>query len=103
MITHAGVPVERVQQEVKREFQSRCRGCGRFIRGLDLGDMSYNARIIEGVGADAITGLVEHSKPDLLVIGTRGLSGVRRLFLGSVAQELMGSVEIDLLAVSPQA
>ena len=102
MVTHARIPVERVQQEVEREFQSRCCGCGRFIRGLDLGDLNYNARIIEGVGTDAITGLVEQAKPDRLVIGTRGLSGVRRLFLGSVAQELMGSVEIDVLAVSPQ-
>ena len=41
--------------------------------------------------------------PDPLAIGTRGLSGIRRLFLGSVAQKLMGSVEIDVLAVPPQA
>jgi universal stress protein E len=54
-----------------------------------------------GVGADAIAGLVEQAKPDLLVIGTRGLSGVKRLFLGSVAQELMGSLEVDIHAVPP--
>ena len=58
--------------------------------------------IIEGVGADAIAGFVQQAKPDLLVIGTRGLSGIKRLFLGSVAQDLMGSVEIDVLAVPPQ-
>ena len=103
MMTHAGIPVERVHQEAEREFQSTRRELGRFIQGLDLGDLNYNARIIEGVGAVAISGLVEQAKPDLLVIGTRGLSGIRRLFLGSVAQELMGSVEIDVLAVPPQA
>ena len=103
MMTHAGIPAERVHQEAEREFQSTRRELGRFIQGLDLGDMNYSARIIEGVGADAISGLVEQAKPDLLVIGTRGLSGIRRLFLGSVAQELMGSVEIDVLAVPPQA
>jgi len=103
MMTHAGIPVERVHEEAEREFQSTRRDLGRFIQGLDLGDLNYNARIIEGVGADAIAGLVEQAKPDLLVIGTRGLSGVRRLFLGSVAQELMGSLEIDILAVPPQA
>lgn len=103
MMTHAGIPAERVHEEAEREFQSTRRELGRFIQGLNLGDLSYNARIIEGVGADAIAGLVEQAKPDLLVIGTRGLSGVRRLFLGSVAQELMGSLEIDILAVPPQA
>ncbi|WFE77189.1 universal stress protein [Roseinatronobacter sp. S2] len=103
MMTHAGIPVERVHEEAEREFQSTRRDLGRFIQGLDLGDLNYNARIIEGVGADAIAGLVEQAKPGLLVIGTRGLSGVKRLFLGSVAQDLMGSLEIDVLAVPPQA
>ena len=103
MMTHAGIPVERVHEEAEREFQSSRRDLGRFIQGLDLGDLNYNARIIEGVGADAIAGRVEQAKPDLLVIGTRGLSGVKRLFLGSVAQDLMGSLEIDVLAVPPQA
>lgn len=103
MMTHAGIPAARVHEEAEREFQSTRRELGRFIQSLDLGDLSYNARIIEGVGADAIAGLVEQAKPDILVIGTRGLSGVRRLFLGSVAQELMGSLEIDVLAVPPQA
>jgi len=103
MMTHAGIPAERVHEEAEREFQSTRRELGRFIQGLNLGDLSYNARIIEGVGADAIAGLVEQAKPDLLVIGTRGLSGVKRLFLGSVAQDLMGSLEIDVLAVPPQA
>lgn len=102
MMTHAGIPAERVHQEAEREFQSTRRELGKFIQGLDLGDLSYSARIIEGVGADAIAGLVEQAKPDLLVIGTRGLSGLKRLFLGSVAQELMGSLEIDVLAVPPQ-
>lgn len=103
MMTHAGIPAERVHQEAEREFQSTRRELGQFIQGLDLGELNYNARIIEGVGADAISGLVEQARPDLLVIGTRGLSGIRRLFLGSVAQELMGSVEIDVLAVPQQA
>ena len=103
MMTHAGIPVDRVHEEAEREFQSTRRDLGCFIHGLDLGDLNYNARIIEGVGADAIAGLVEQAKPDLLVIGTRGLSGVKRLFLGSVAQDLMGSLEIDVLAVPPQA
>lgn len=103
MMTHAGIPAERVHQEAEREFQSTRRELGQFIQRLDLGELNCNARIIEGVGADAIAGLVGQAKPDLLVIGTRGLSGIRRLFLGSVAQELMGSVEIDVLAVPPRA
>ena len=103
MMTYSGIPAERVHEEAEREFQSTRRELGGFIQRLDLGDLSYNARIIEGVGAGALAGLVEQARPDLLVLGTRGLSGVKRLFLGSVAQELMGSLEVDILAVPPQA
>jgi nucleotide-binding universal stress UspA family protein len=103
MMTHAGIPADRVHEEAERDFESARRALARFILDLDLGDLNYNARIIEGVGADAIAGFVSQAKPDLLVIGTRGLSGVKRLFLGSVAQDLMGSLEIDILAVPPKA
>ena len=102
MMNYAGIPGERVHEEAQREFQSTRRELGRFIQALNLGDLNYNARIIEGVGADAIAGFVEQARPDLLVIGTRGLSGVRRLFLGSVAQDLMGNLETDVLAVPPR-
>ena len=103
MMTHAGIPAERVHEEAEREFQSTRRDLGRFLQSLRLDDLDHSARIIEGVGADAIAGLVEQAGADLLVIGTRGLSGVKRLFLGSVAQDLLGSVETDVLAVPPQA
>lgn len=103
MMIHAGIPAERIHEEAEREFQSTRGELGRFIEGLNLRGLKYNTRIIEGVGADAIIECVEQAKPDLLVIGTRGLSGVKRLFLGSVAQQLMGGVEVDVLAVPPQA
>lgn len=101
-MTRAGIPVEHTREEAEREFRTMRHELGRFVERLDLGDLNYGARIIEGIAADAIIGLVEQARPDLLVIGTRGLSGVKRLFLGSVAQELMGSVEVDVLAVPPQ-
>lgn len=103
MMIYAGITQDRVAEEAEREFQNTRRDVARFIQDLGLGDLSYNARIVEGLGAGALAGIVEQAKPDLLVIGTRGLSGVKRLFLGSVAQELMSSLEIDILAVPPAA
>jgi universal stress protein E len=103
MMAHAGISADRIHAEAEREFEAARREVARFIHGLDLGGLNYTARLIEGVSADAIAGFVEQALPDLLVIGTRGLSGVKRMFLGSVAQELMGSLEIDMLAVPPQA
>ncbi|MDD3764874.1 MAG: universal stress protein [Nevskiales bacterium] len=39
---------------------------------------------------------------DLLVIGTRGHSGMSKLFLGSVAEETLASAAVDVLAVPPR-
>lgn len=74
----------------------------RFIQELGLESVRCSVRLVAGPPAQAIAGAVEDAKPDLLVLGTRGLSRVKRLFLGSVAQELMGGLEIDVLAVPPE-
>lgn len=103
MMIYARAPENRVQEEADREFRTIRREFAGFVQGLGLEDLDYSMRIVEGLGAEAIAGVVKQAKPDLLVIGTRGLSGMKRLFLGSVAQELMGSLEVDILAVPPKA
>lgn len=103
MMTYAGLPEKRVEEEADHDFRATCSEVARFIQGWGLDELRYSARIVEGLGAAAIGGVVDQGKSDLLVIGTRGLSGVKRLFLGSVAQELMSSLEIDILAVPPKA
>lgn len=103
MMTYAGVAEKRIKEEAAREFQTTRQELARFIEGLGLSGVPHRTRIVEGLGASALAGVVEQGKADLLVIGTRGLSGVKRLFLGSVAQDLMSSLEIDVLAVPPLA
>jgi Universal stress protein family len=39
--------------------------------------------------------------PDLVVIGTQGRSGVAKMLLGSVAEKVLRSFNIDILAVPP--
>lgn len=103
MMTYAGITSDRVSVEAEREFQTARRDVARFVHDLGIGDPPCHARLLEGLGASAITGFVAQARPHLLVIGTRGLSGTKRLLLGSIAQELMGSLSVDILAVPPPA
>jgi nucleotide-binding universal stress UspA family protein len=100
---HAGIPPERLQDEAKREFQATRRDLARVLQALGFGDVSHGARLVQGMGAVASAGRVALPRPDLLALGTRGLSGVRRLVLGSETQERLDSLDADMLAVPPKA
>jgi nucleotide-binding universal stress UspA family protein len=45
---------------------------------------------------------VRKADSDLLVLGTRGLSGITQLFLGTVAGDVLRSVACDVLVVPPR-
>lgn len=102
MMIDAGLSPLHVIAADEPDFQDQRRAVDQFLKEFDLNDISDRVSLIEGTSALAITALVDRARPDLLVVGTRGRSGVERLLLGSIVQELMGSIEIDILAVPPK-
>ncbi|MDO9125915.1 MAG: universal stress protein, partial [Parvibaculum sp.] len=54
----------------------------------------------EGAAIDVIKANVAKMKPELIVLGTRGQSGLKRVLIGSVANAVLRDVECDLLAVA---
>lgn len=52
---------------------------------------------------EAILDRVEETKPDLIVMGTHGRSGVKKLFLGSVAANVVRRASCDVMTVRPDA
>jgi universal stress protein E len=63
----------------------------------------YRVVIVERQPAAAILSVVDRVKPDLVVLGTRGHGRVRRALLGSVANEVLGAVQTDVLLVPERA
>lgn len=55
--------------------------------------------VIEGYPADAIIDVAKEHSADLIVTGSHGRSGVRRLLLGSVADLVVRSAHIPVLIV----
>ena len=65
----------------------------------DLG-IPVEAKLLEGqVAHREIIREAETSKADLIVIGSHGRTGLKRLFLGSVAQSVLGEAHIPVLVV----
>ncbi len=72
------------------EVSERVRGAG--LRG--------SANLREGPCAAEITRCAELHGSDLVVLGTRGHSGLRRAFLGSVAEHVLRSASCSVLTVT---
>lgn len=66
-----------------------------------LDGIEYRCWNLEGEVDEVFEEFVQKHRIDLLVLGTRGRSGVRKLFLGSTAQEILRSVSCPLLSVGP--
>lgn len=55
----------------------------------------------QGSVRQVIRDQVEHLRPDVLIVGTHGRSGITRAVLGSVAEDLLSQPPCDVLAVPP--
>ena len=64
-------------------------------------NVPYDVRVIAGHPLDAITEAARESGANLVVMGTHGRSGIRRLFLGSVTEAVMRIATVPVIAVNP--
>jgi len=101
MMIYANIEREKIEEHVALEASETRRQLTDFITSLQLGELSYDLRLVEGQTLHAIQDVVDKERPDLLVIGTRGLSGAKRILLGSVADAVLRKIECDILAVPP--
>ena len=60
-------------------------------------------RVVAGAASHAIVAVCEELQPDLLVVGTRGLTGIRRVLLGSVAEAVAHRAPCSVLIVREPA
>ena len=67
---------------------------------LDRIQGRWSLRVEEGGAMEVISSLVSELKPDLLVMGTNGRSGLLKVLIGSVTEEALRSLNVDILAVS---
>ncbi len=72
-----------------------------FLRQEEPGVQDWVLWVRDGKPFEVISQAVKEIEPDLLLMGTQGRSGIAKLLLGSVAEEVLRSVEVDVLVVPP--
>lgn len=86
------------QEEVAEIAAARAELQG-FLRDQDLGEIDVDEVVVPGAPSLALLRAVTMLGPDLVVLGTRGRSEIRRLVMGSVAEALLAKLETDVLVV----
>ncbi|MET4702519.1 universal stress protein E [Constrictibacter sp. MBR-5] len=99
MLIYANVARDKVKEHVAHEMAEARRNVTSFLANLGLGTPAMRIALEEGPPFLSIKKRVDKEKPDLLIIGTRGLTGAARFLLGSVAEAVLRDIECDVLAV----
>lgn len=68
-------------------------------RERDRGTTPVNASLLEGDVADALVSEIERTEIDLVVMATHARGGLKRLWLGSTAEDLIRSAHLPILLV----
>src|SRR5690606_37441040 len=96
----AGVPAQTLREAISEAAASARTELQAFVAALDLRSVDTTIRLWEGPPVRSILDAVDTLHPDLVVIGTRGQTGLSKLLLGSVAEELLRELGRDVLAVA---
>ena len=72
---------------------------GRLAGALEHLRLEGDRRIVEGFPPTAILSTAEEVGADLIVLGTRGRTGIRRVLLGSVAEDVLRRAKCSVLVV----
>ena len=102
MIT-AGAHPTTINEYVRGENDRTLSELTEFLVSSDLGSKRWSLRAEEGSPMQVISTTVSRTRPDLLVMGTHNRSGLSRALNGSVTEEALRFLKVDILAVPPPA
>ncbi|MGK7870186.1 universal stress protein [Falsiroseomonas sp. E2-1-a20] len=98
----ADVPEDAVAAHRSAAAREAAAALESFVDGLGLPRRPETC-VVAGRPATVIKEWADRLRPDLLVLGTSGATGLRRAVLGSVAAELLAEATCDALVVPPEA
>ncbi len=99
----AGADKESMARYIADERQRALTEITTFLGSSGLDGERWAIQVFEGEAMETIRGAVSSIRADLLIMGTHGRSGLLRTLIGSVTEESLRSLSVDILAVPPRA
>jgi universal stress protein E len=97
----AGIDQAAIDEYVATERRRALDELVAFLAANGLDCPTSPPRVEEGEPFEVISRVVEELRTDLLVLGTHGRSGLAKVLLGSVTEEALRRLDVDVLAVPP--
>jgi nucleotide-binding universal stress UspA family protein len=72
-----------------------------LLAGQDLGNITCTSTVERGPLWQVLAALIEEKDIDLIVLGTHGRHGLKKLLLGSVAEQIFRLAPVPVLTVGP--
>jgi nucleotide-binding universal stress UspA family protein len=101
LIAGTSLTDDQVEEQRSGEMARAADELDAFMDALKCAGIRKMLRPHETSIADEILAVAGEVAADLVVIGTRGRSGIAKLLLGSVAEEVLRKADRDVLAIPP--
>ena len=98
-MSYAGVDSDTIQRHTEQTAKDARAEVRAFLKVLAVDVAHYSVRVKEGRPADVIKQISSAEDADLVVLATHGRTGVLKFLLGSVTEEVMASINCDVLVV----
>jgi universal stress protein E len=102
MMFYAGLTSDSINEYVDSARRRAVTELATFLKTNGFEDQTWLRHVEEGTPFEVISRLVEARRPDLLIIGSHGRSGIAKALLGSVTEEALRSLDLDILVVPPR-
>ncbi len=99
---YANVPEEAAAAAYELARQQAEREMANLLISGRLREVPHQVLLGEGAIWPALSDMIRNHDIDLVVLGTHGRTGARKVFLGSVAEEIFRRAECPVLTVGPK-
>ena len=101
-LSYAGVSAEQIASHAKQMAADAREELAEFVAALSVDPQPPALRVKEGRAAGVIVEAANEVGADIVVLGTHGRTGIAKLLLGSVTEEIVSRSERDVLVVPPR-
>jgi nucleotide-binding universal stress UspA family protein len=97
-----GIPLEPLPAELDRDWQDAKRSMDNFTRSHAGKECCLESLLERGEIKDVISAIILQYEIDLVVVATHGRHGIKKLVLGSVAEQIFRLATCPVLTVGPK-